>query len=95
MSVQGTPITQSMAGLGGAERAQAAAKPRRTEREAGPRRVQDELELEVETVVGEGGVRSLKDNTQEEAREDRKSGGQGGRPGKTPGGGGSGIDVNG
>jgi hypothetical protein len=78
MSLTPTNIAQSLAGLGHAERtvAREGAK-RETEKAAGRRAVQDQLDLVVVKTEHDDAVRSLKGNADEEARQDRREHGTG------------------
>lgn len=73
MGVYGTNLGQSMAGLSGAERAGKETAAKETAAKTAARRTRpqnpDEIVVSTETIDA---VRNLKDNAQEEAREDRQ-----------------------
>lgn len=70
MSIVSASTAQSLAGLGQAERTEAREKAKGQPARSGRRRDdRDEVIVDTQTVDA---VRSLKDNTQEEAREDRQ-----------------------
>lgn len=72
MSLFGTNVTQSVAGLSQAERIEAKDK-RPAEPKAAQRRTRkDEHDLVVVSTESADAVRALKDNSQEETREDRQ-----------------------
>ncbi|MCC6425219.1 MAG: hypothetical protein IT435_00225 [Phycisphaerales bacterium] len=73
MSIIGTNTTQSVAGLGQAERvATREVAKREADKSAGRRAIRDEVDLVVSNTEGADAVRSLKGNKDEETREDKQ-----------------------
>ena len=78
MSLIGSSVAQSIAGLSQAERAETKAKAPAAPKDAKPSRKDDKDRVVVETETVDA-VRGLNSNDQEEAREDREE-----HPGYTP-----------
>jgi hypothetical protein len=78
MSLIGSSVAQSIAGLSQAERAETKAKAPAAPKDAKPSRKDDKDRVVVDTETADA-VRGLKSNDQEEAREDRQE-----HPGYTP-----------
>lgn len=72
MSLFGTPVVQSIAGLSQAERTATRAEPAKSRQSVRRPRDGDRLDLEVQTAEADDAVRGLSGNAHEETDEDRQ-----------------------
>lgn len=72
MSLFGTPVVQSIAGLSQAERTATRTEPAKAKQSARRPRDGDRLDLEVQTAEADDAVRGLSGNAHEETDEDRQ-----------------------